>query len=135
MPIYDIPLDLRPTEDRADQGDKVDVIFPSTLKRWADEHKSNPKVATALSTWLEYMKVMSFKDPGTLRQGKFSPDVVRTESLAGVPSHLLRVVWNICGNEFRLVGHVGLQAQEVFLKGFYTHIEYDSVDLTKHRYG
>ena len=112
----------------------MEVVYPSTLKKWAEIHKSNPKVEVALSTWLSYMKTARFENPSDLRQGKFSPDVISIKDCAAVPGHLLRVIWNICGNEFRLVAHVGLKGKEIFLKGFYTHTEYDQLDLTSHKY-
>ena len=112
----------------------MEVVYPSTLKKWSEKHKSNSNVETALSAWLCYMTSVQFSNPNELRQGKFSPDVVSIQDCAAVPNHLLRVVWNICGNEFRFIAHVGLKGKEVFLKGFYTHTEYDEIDLTSHKY-
>jgi mRNA-degrading endonuclease HigB of HigAB toxin-antitoxin module len=112
----------------------MEVVYPSNLRNWAEEYKSNQKVGISLSTWLVYMKTIEFKNINELRLGKFSPDVVHTNAGARVPERLVRVVWNICGNEFRLIGHVGLKGKEVFLKGFYTHGEYEALNLSTLNY-
>ena len=42
-----------------------------------------------------------------------------------------RVVFNICGNKYRLITHINYLRQWVFIRFIGTHTEYDKIDAEK----
>jgi mRNA interferase HigB len=42
-----------------------------------------------------------------------------------------RVVFNICGNKYRLITHINYFRQWIFIRFIGTHIDYDKIDADK----
>ena len=92
------------------------VIKPATVRLW--EHKY-PTAETSLEHWLTLMKAARFKDFAALRQVFRSADLVRVGSDRNV------VVFNISGNNYRLIAALHFNRQCVFALRFMTHAEYN----------
>ena len=91
------------------------VIKPATVRQWAQKH---PTAASSLAGWLRLVKAAKFKDFVALRQVYRSADQVQVASGRKV------VVFNISGNNYRLVVAVHFNTQRVFALRFMTHAEY-----------
>jgi len=93
----------------------VKVIKPATVHLWARKH---PTAASSLAGWLALVKAAKFKDFVALRQVYRSADLVQVASGRNV------IVFNISGNNYRLVAAVHFNTQRVFALRFMTHAEY-----------
>lgn len=111
----------------------MDVVFQSTLKKWVKKHGDNRDLEVRLFAWLVHIKGQKVTKPSDIKKTLGSPDIIHTTKEAEMPEHLLRVVWNI-GRDFRLVTHVDVLSNSVFLKGLHSHKEYDRLNLNKHKY-
>jgi mRNA interferase HigB len=94
----------------------VRIIAESTLASFADQY---PKAATGLEGWRRIMRQEQFRHFADLRRCFRSADQVRAGSDKPV------VVFNICGNTYRLICAIHYNTGKVFLLRFLTHAEYD----------
>jgi mRNA interferase HigB len=93
----------------------VKVIKPATVRQWARKH---PTAASSLSGWLALVKAASFEDFIALRK------VYRTADQVQVASGRKVIVFNISGNNYRLIAAVHFNTQRAFALRFMTHAEY-----------
>ena len=91
------------------------VIKQTTVRLWARKH---PAAAPSLTGWLALIKAANFKNFVALREVYRSADLVRVASGRNV------IVFNISGNNFRLVAAVHFNTQRVFVLRFMSHAEY-----------
>ena len=91
------------------------VIKPATVRLWARKH---PTAASSPAGWLALVKAAKFKDFVALRQVYRSADLVQVASGRNV------IVFNISGNNYRLVAAVHFNTQRAFALRFMTHAEY-----------
>ena len=92
------------------------IIKESTLAVFATRH---PQAATSLEVWRQIMRQEQFRHFADLRRCFRSADQVRVASGNSV------VVFNICGNTYRLICAIHYNTGKVFLLRFLTHAEYD----------
>ncbi|MBG9386523.1 type II toxin-antitoxin system HigB family toxin [Caenimonas aquaedulcis] len=88
------------------------------LKSIRDFSLQHPRAAQALSAWAEEARKSSWKTPQEIKQ--------RYSSASFLPGN--RVVFNIKGNEFRLVVAVAYRFEAVYVKFIGTHAQYDAID-------
>ena len=91
------------------------IIKESTLTAWA---VSYPRAATGLAAWRRIMRREQFEHFADLRRFYRLADQVRVGSGKTV------VVFNICGNTYRLICAIHYNTGRVFLLRFLTHAEY-----------
>jgi mRNA interferase HigB len=94
----------------------VRIIKESTLAAFAVSH---PQAATGLAVWRRIMRQEQFRHFADLRRCFRAADQVRVAS--GNPV----VVFNVCGNTYRLICAIHYDTGKVFLLRFLTHAEYD----------
>jgi len=94
----------------------VRIITESTLAVFSARH---PQAAAGLEAWRRVIRQEQFRHFADLRRWFRSADQVRVAS--GNPV----VVFNICGNNFRLICAMHYNTGKVFLLRFLTHAEYD----------
>lgn len=94
----------------------VRIIKESTLAAFA---VSYPQAATGLAVWRRIMRQEQFRHFADLRRCFPAADQVRVSS--GNPV----VVFNVCGNHYRLICAIHYDTGKVFLLRFLTHAEYD----------
>lgn len=94
----------------------VRIIKESALAAFAVRH---PQAATGLAVWRRIMRPAQFRHFADLRQCFRAADQVRVSS--GNPV----VVFNVCGNTYRLICAIHYDTGKVFLLRFLTHAEYD----------
>jgi mRNA interferase HigB len=91
------------------------VISRKTLKEFWDRH---PDAEKALQAWFHEAENASWKNSGDVKAMYGSASILT----AG------RVVFNICGNKYRLVVHIRYDFQRIFVRFVGTHKEYDRID-------
>lgn len=104
------------------------VIARSTLHRLVaslDGRKDQPTVKAALDAWFSEVRKAAWSN---------SPDVKRRYRTASVVNSE-RIVFNIEGNDYRLVVAVDFQHGIVWIKWIGTHADYDRIDVAKVEHG
>jgi mRNA interferase HigB len=93
----------------------VRIIAERWLKDAADAF---PKAASYLAHWQAVVKAARWRNLADVRRHYASADAVRVASGGTV------VVFNVCGNDFRLITAIHYNTQRVFTLRFLTHAEY-----------
>jgi len=104
------------------------LIARKTLNRFIDSlkgSKDQKAVKSALDSWFQEVKQADWHTP---------TDVVRAYANASIVGSD-RVVFNIKGNDYRLVVAIHYRLQIVFIKWLGSHADYDKVDVKTVNYG
>lgn len=104
------------------------VIARKTLKQFVETLRGaqdQRAVKAALDSWFHEVQQAEWRSPA---------DVVRTYRNASIVGPD-RVVFNIKGNDYRLVVAIHYRLQIVFIKWIGTHKEYDKIDVRTVQYG
>lgn len=91
------------------------IIAERWLKDAADDF---PKAASYLTHWRAVVRAAHWNNLSDVRRHYPSADAVRVASGSTV------VVFNVCGNDFRLITAIHYNTQCVFTLRFLTHAEY-----------
>ena len=91
------------------------IIARSTLKDFWEQYKDSEQ---AILSWYAEVKNAEWNNTGDIK-AKY-----RNASIIGNK----RVVFNICGNKYRLLCAVAYERKEVFVKFIGTHKQYDAID-------
>ena len=83
---------------------------------------------SSLGVWEEQIKSLNCSTYQELLEARKDADYIRNGNF----SHL--TIFNIKGDDFRLVVDINFATQRVFLKWFGTHAEYDKVDWNNYQY-
>lgn len=104
------------------------VIARSSLRTFVESlegSKDQRSVKAALDSWFHEAHRAVWKSPS---------DVLRSYGKASIVGPD-RVVFNIKGNDYRLVVSMNYSRQTVFIKWFGTHADYDKIDVRTVPYG
>lgn len=104
------------------------VIARRTLREFVDSlagHRSQSAVKAALDAW--------FDEVGKAKWTS-SSDVKRLYATASIVS-AERIVFNIKGNDYRLVASVDFEKGIVWIKWIGTHKAYDDIDVSEVQHG
>ncbi len=93
----------------------VRVIAVSTLRSFWERH---PDAEQPLKAWYQEATVATWTQPADIKAHYRSASVLKNR----------RVVFNIKGNDYRLIVAVAYKLQIVYVKFVGTHEEYDAVD-------
>ncbi len=91
------------------------VIAVSTLRTFWKRH---PDAEQPLKAWFEEATNASWTQPSDIKERYRSASILKNR----------RVVFNIKGNDYRLVVAIAYKLQVVYVKFVGTHKEYDAVD-------
>lgn len=91
------------------------VIAVSTLRAFWDRH---PDAEQPLKAWFDEASHASWTQPADIKAQYRSASVLKNR----------RVVFNVKGNEYRLIVAIAYRLQIVYVKFVGTHAEYDAVD-------
>ncbi|MEN9448773.1 MAG: hypothetical protein RJA25_2063 [Bacteroidota bacterium] len=94
------------------------IIARKTLLEYVRKY---PKAKNALLKWYFELLDAKFKNFNELKAVYKSASIVDDD----------RVVFNINGNDFRLVVRILFEYKAIQVKWFGTHAEYDKIDVTK----
>ena len=98
-------------------GDSMRIIAKSTLRRfWA----ANPQAQVPLERWYNYAKKANWKTPAHVRKYANSADFVGD-----------RVIFNIGGNNYRLIVKIEYEFGDIYIRFVGTHEEYDRIEDVK----
>lgn len=78
----------------------------------------HPDAEQPVKSWVDEAKKAVWKQPAEIKEQYRSASILKNR----------RVVFNIKGNDYRLVVSVAYQYQAVYVKFIGTHKEYDAVD-------
>lgn len=104
------------------------IIARRTLRQFVDSlagQKDEPAVKAALDAWFDEVSKADWTS---------SADVKRLYATASIVS-AERIVFNIKGNDYRLVVAVDFEKAIVWIKWIGTHKAYDRIDVTEVRHG
>lgn len=87
--------------------------------------KDQPAVKAALDAWFDEASTAAWKNSADVKRRYATASIVNAE----------RIVFNIKGNDYRLVVAVDFEKAIVWIKWIGTHKDYDTIDVTKVRYG
>jgi mRNA interferase HigB len=79
-----------------------------------------PDAEDALKSWYGEAEQAQWKTPSDIKAKYGNASIVAGN----------RVVFNICGNKYRLVAHAHYNTGFLFIRFIGTHSEYDAIDVT-----
>jgi len=80
--------------------------------------EKNPEAEQPLKSWFDEVKKAAWSQPAEIKAQYRSASILKNR----------RVVFNIKGNDYRLVVSVAYRYQAVYVKFIGTHAEYDATD-------
>lgn len=92
------------------------IISVSTLKEFWEEF---PKAEQSLKAWFDEAKKANWKTPADIEAQYRNASILKNN----------RVVFNIKGNDYRLVVSIFYAAGWVYVKFIGTHKQYDAIDV------
>jgi mRNA interferase HigB len=93
----------------------VRIITENRLVEWG---KSHSKAARYLEIWRKLVKAATWRNLMEVRRTYSGTDSVKVSSGRQVQ------VFNVCGNDYRLIVAVHFDRQRVYILRFLTHAEY-----------
>ncbi len=93
----------------------MNVITKRTILYYSEKY---PTAKTALLTWLKELSKLNAESFNTLKQTYGNCSIVANH----------RVIFNIKGNDFRLITSINFRTQAAYIIWFGTHKEYDKID-------
>ena len=91
------------------------VITLRTLKKFWEE---KPDAEKSLKAWLAEAKVADWKHSADIKAQFRSASILRDS----------RVVFNVCGNKYRLVVKINYSFSIIYIRFIGTHREYDKIN-------
>lgn len=91
------------------------IIAVSQLRSFWEE---NPDAEQPLKSWVDEVKKTAWSQPADIKEQYRNASILKNR----------RVVFNVKGNNYRLVVSVAYRYQAVYVKFIGTHAEYDAVD-------
>jgi len=104
------------------------VIARKTLRQFVDSlkgSKDQKAVKSALDAWFHEVLCADWTSPAAVLTAYANASIVGPD----------RVVFNIKGNDYRLVVAINYGHQIVFIKWIGTHENYDKIDVKTVKYG
>jgi mRNA interferase HigB len=93
----------------------MNVISKRTLVKFYEEH---PQAKTPLEVWHSNARKSEWKTPDDIKKVYASASFLKDN----------RVVFNIKGNDYRLIVHIDYKRKIVRVKFVGTHAQYDKID-------
>jgi mRNA interferase HigB len=94
------------------------VIKKGTLKEYWEKHR---ETKNDLTSWFFIAKKSKWEKPGDVKLQFAKASILNST----------RVVFNICGNNYRLVVKINYAAKIIFIRFIGTHEEYDKINAEK----
>ncbi|MDO4574800.1 MAG: type II toxin-antitoxin system HigB family toxin [Planctomycetia bacterium] len=91
------------------------IITGKTIRNYQDKY---PLAAQQLEAWYYEAKNANWQNPNEIKEKYGSASILQKN----------RVVFNICGNKFRLIVQIAYRIGTVYIRFLGTHKEYDEVN-------
>jgi mRNA interferase HigB len=104
------------------------IIARRTLREFVESragYKDQPALKAALDAWFDEVKKARWRDTADVRRSYATASVVSAD----------RIVFNIKGNDYRLVVAVDFEKGIVWIKWIGTYRNYDKIDVTEVTHG
>jgi mRNA interferase HigB len=104
------------------------IIARRTLRRFVEAraaHKDQPALKAALDAWFGEVRRASWVSTADVKRLYASASVVSAD----------RIVFNIKGNDYRLVVAIDFEKSIVWIKWLGTHRDYDRIDVRRVEHG
>src|SRR4029077_15058738 len=104
------------------------VVARKTLIQCVEKlrgRKDQKAVKSALDAWFHEARQADWKRPADVRKAYATASIISSE----------RVVFNIKGNDYRLLVAIQYRQQIIFIKWLGSHAEYDQIDVRTGQYG
>jgi mRNA interferase HigB len=104
------------------------IIARRTLRQFVESlsaSKDRLAVKAALDAWFDEASKATWKNTADIKRRYATASIVNAE----------RIVFNIKGNDYRLVVAVDFEKAIVWIKWIGAHKAYDKIDVTKVRHG
>jgi mRNA interferase HigB len=106
----------------------VRIIARSTLTRFIESlagQREQRAVRAALEAWFREASQADWSSPAEVKKSYANASILEAE----------RVVFNIKGNDYRLVTAIDYRRKIVFIKWLGRHADYDKIDARTVQYG
>jgi len=94
------------------------IVAKKILREFWEKHSD---AEHQLKTWHRETSRANWKNPSEIKAEYSMTSILKSG----------RVVFNICGNKYRLVVDINYERQWVFIRFVGTHSEYDKIDANK----
>jgi mRNA interferase HigB len=104
------------------------IIARRTLRAFIDGrsgHKDHAALKAAIDAWFDEVRKARWKGTAEVRRRYATASIVTSE----------RLVFNIKGNDYRLVVAIDYERSIVWIKWIGTHRDYDRIDVRKVEHG
>lgn len=91
------------------------IVAKRTIREFWEKY---PASKSYLETWYKTVKEAHWNNPSEIKQFYTTVSVLKNS----------RVVFNIKGNDFRLVAKINFERQWLYIRFIGTHEEYDKID-------
>lgn len=95
------------------------IIAKRTLVEFWEKNQNRRDSRGQLEAWYKEAKSAVWRNPSYIKERYRNASIVKSN----------RVVFNICGNKYRLVVKINYPAQIVFIRFIGTHEEYDDINV------
>ena len=92
------------------------IIAKRTLREFWEKHSNSEQ---QLLAWYRETLKAEWNSPNEIKQAYVSASILKNS----------RVVFNICGNKYRLVVEINYKRKWIFIRFVGTHKEYDKIDV------
>lgn len=94
------------------------VVAKSTLREFWEKHRDSEE---QLKIWYSESLKANWKKPGDIKKEYVKASIIGDN----------RIVFNICGNRYRLIVKLNYKRGWVFIRFVGTHLEYDKINAEK----
>ena len=92
------------------------VIAKRTLREFWE---LNPDSEQQLMSWYRESSKAEWNSPNEIKEQYASASILKNS----------RIVFNICGNKYRLIVEINFPREWIFIRFYGTHKEYDKIDV------
>jgi mRNA interferase HigB len=106
----------------------VRIIARRTLREFVDARagqKDHRALKVALDAWFDEVRRADWQSATAVKRAYANASIVSAE----------RIVFNIKGNDYRLVVSIDYERATVWIKWIGTHRDYDRIDVKEVKYG